>query len=639
MDVLFETSILTWVEESSNNKFRQPITICISYSSNNTGQRKDLNIRATNPENAFMLYNLKLNEDDYHNLKTQQGLLIDFPSFPAKFVELLRACEGGQDKFQLHLIIQHSTAVLQVVEVNPFKHLVHLSLNLSTATDAVIKKYLSDCLRDLQKKHKDLHQKHDSETSQFTEKIKCLEESSIQLKTQLQGGARAKELELSEQSALLKEQMQKERDAGAHFQKEIQERADLAEKQLENKIKDLEGKSKKLFDEKCRYELQNRELIAKVKLYEEERLTEKGEIKHLKMEQNEMEKERQNDVKELHSVKTQLAVARQELKDNQLTITNIQEQLTVSTAQKSKLENQIDTQHYQCVKLENTVRSVSEEVVKGNEIITKMQNDLKNYRSKLKIKHMQTVQQEKTIQEKDEETRKQKKQIESSETEITDKQNIIEKLDACKLEMELRIDEYQKTLKSNENVIAWLNKQINDKVSLGIGPRSLPSLLRNTTADMRAPGADMRAPGPYGPPPNRGPIQDLRNTGSAKPMGQDRYNRGEMNSSSTPAIDISNTSRTQRGGDYHHLSSFENSKKDDSLLDECYLKDSENLVEDTLKSVSETPEQVITIGNRGKKVLSQRQNDTISSTQSKPHSILKRGTRSNEPPLMKAYAP
>ena len=55
---------------------------------------------------------------------------------------------------------------------------------------------------------------------------------------------------------------------------------------------------------------------------------------------------------------------------------------------------------------------------------------------------------------------------------------------------------------------------------------------------------------------------------------------------------ITSLTGNQRGGDYHHLSSFENSKKDDSLLDECYLKDSENLVEDTLKSVSETPEQV-----------------------------------------------
>ena len=40
-------------------------------------------------------------------------------------------------------------------------------------------------------------------------------------------------------------------------------------------------------------------------------------------------------------MKTQLAVARQELKDNQLTITNLQEQYSVSTAQKSKLENQV----------------------------------------------------------------------------------------------------------------------------------------------------------------------------------------------------------------------------------------------------------------------------------------------------------
>ena len=64
----------------------------------------------------------------------------------------------------------------------------------------------------------------------------------------------------------------------------------------------------------------------------------------------------------MHSVKTQLAVSRQELKDNDLTICNLREQKTKLEDQKAKLEDQVDTQHYQCVKLENTVRSVSEEV-------------------------------------------------------------------------------------------------------------------------------------------------------------------------------------------------------------------------------------------------------------------------------------
>ena len=36
-----------------------------------------------------------------------------------------------------------------------------------------------------------------------------------------------------------------------------------------------------------------------------------------------------------------------------------------------------------------------------------------------------------------------------------------------KNELVAELDELNKTLKSNENVIAWLNKQINDKLAIG----------------------------------------------------------------------------------------------------------------------------------------------------------------------------
>lgn len=40
-------------------------------------------------------------------------------------------------------------AVFNVVETNPFKHLVHLSLKLVPGTDHELKKYLADCMKAL----------------------------------------------------------------------------------------------------------------------------------------------------------------------------------------------------------------------------------------------------------------------------------------------------------------------------------------------------------------------------------------------------------------------------------------------------------------------------------------------------------
>ena len=51
------------------------------------------------------------------------------------------------------------------------------------------------------------------------------------------------------------------------------------------------------------------------------------------------------------------------------------------------------------------------------------------------------VQQFQTIQEIEDENRKQKQRITSLESELTDKHNVVEKLEACQQEMELRIEE------------------------------------------------------------------------------------------------------------------------------------------------------------------------------------------------------
>lgn len=121
--------------------------------------KKELLVRLTDEKDLFFLYTLCLGEEDFQSLKVQQGLLVDFASFPQKFMDLLNMClqEEHRDnpKFVLHFSMnglsngERSTAVLSIVETNPFKHLIHLSLKFVPGSDSDIKKYLASCLKQL----------------------------------------------------------------------------------------------------------------------------------------------------------------------------------------------------------------------------------------------------------------------------------------------------------------------------------------------------------------------------------------------------------------------------------------------------------------------------------------------------------
>lgn len=119
----------------------------------------------------------------------QQGLLIDFASFPLKFIDLLNQCFSEQEsdnpryeklqtatshlfqalclllvhkvhffgRFLLHLSCQspvlEGLVSFSVVETNAFKHLNHLSLRLAQGSDKDVKDYLAVCLSSLKVTH------------------------------------------------------------------------------------------------------------------------------------------------------------------------------------------------------------------------------------------------------------------------------------------------------------------------------------------------------------------------------------------------------------------------------------------------------------------------------------------------------
>lgn len=119
-----------------------------------------------------------MGEQDFHHLKRDQAILVEFPVFPSKFIELIDLCLhsatitspnygfgsnsmsgnlASSSSVSVHDISNHNTSqfsarldqtsgVFSIVESNMFKQLTHISLQLRPGNDSVIKAYLASRL-------------------------------------------------------------------------------------------------------------------------------------------------------------------------------------------------------------------------------------------------------------------------------------------------------------------------------------------------------------------------------------------------------------------------------------------------------------------------------------------------------------
>lgn len=135
---------------------------------------------------------IQVGEDDYHQLKHDQCLRVDFTSFPRKFIELLESCRSDAERSnsgaaldgtrrgesdwedeaspiargehgalrqgdprpggpsflaRLDSAVPGGFSLFSIVETNPFKELTHLSLKFRAGNDSAIKAYLAARLR------------------------------------------------------------------------------------------------------------------------------------------------------------------------------------------------------------------------------------------------------------------------------------------------------------------------------------------------------------------------------------------------------------------------------------------------------------------------------------------------------------
>uniref|UniRef100_A0A8C4ZNV7 Spindle assembly abnormal protein 6 N-terminal domain-containing protein n=1 Tax=Gadus morhua TaxID=8049 RepID=A0A8C4ZNV7_GADMO len=390
--------------------------------------KRDLVVRLTDDVDPYFLYSLSISEEDYQSLKVQQGLLIDFASFPQKFIDLLHLCLAEQEKesprFLLHLACQSSlhdsAAHFSVVETNAFKHLNHLSLKLLQGSDKEVKDYLATCLSFL------LSFQTTSLSSRHSQDLMSEREKALEIQGRLQ-----------QQTEQIRQELE-----GSHQR---------SSQQLQSRLAELEASTRELTERRYKNESALRDLMIKLASAEEESQRAKQQVTSLRRENGTLDTELHDKERSLGQLQTRLAVLEQEVKDKEQLMGRTREVLEATQQQKETMEGNVESKDHQIKKLESTVRSLSEEQKKANGIIKKLQADGRMLAEKIKVKNSVTVSQEKVVQDTAEKLHTARRLLQDAKQQLTHKDEQVSKLKE-QLETTIeKLNESKEVLKTNEN--------------------------------------------------------------------------------------------------------------------------------------------------------------------------------------------
>nr|XP_033477058.1 spindle assembly abnormal protein 6 homolog isoform X1 [Epinephelus lanceolatus] len=466
--------------------------------------KRDLLVRLTDDIDPYFLFNLSISEEDFQSLKVQQGLLIDFASFPQKFIDLLNLCYSEQEsdnpRFLLHFSSQspvlEGPANFSVVETNAFKHLNHLSLRLVQGSDKEVKDYLAVCLSSLKAEKQALEGKLKKTEDDLSRQLSYAQQTLSEKTKELDKLRSEWTSQSSSLSSRHSQELQSEREKAVELQGRLQQQTEQlrhelesahkkSSQQLQSRLTELEASSRELTERKYKNESVIRDLKIKLVGAEEECQRLKQQVLSLRRENSTLDTEVHDKERLVSQLQMRVAVVEQESKDKDQLMRRTKEVLEATQQQKESIEENAESKELQIRKLEATVKSLSEELIKANGIIKKLQGEVRGLVGKIKVKNTVTVSQEKVLQDTTEKLKNAEKDLQSTRQQLVTKDEQVSKLKEQLETTVQKLNESREVLKTNENVISWLNKQLNEK-QLSKKPPSpecvdTPSLTSTTT--------------------------------------------------------------------------------------------------------------------------------------------------------------
>ncbi|CRG93656.1 spindle assembly abnormal protein 6, putative [Plasmodium gallinaceum] len=479
-----------------------------------TSGKQYMRLELSDDKNESFFYYLDLFEENYEKIKREQKLVINFNLFPFKFIDLLEECvlecEQYEDiddqRLNAVLIFENKTdnqnnnlslngenestynklnnynyyknekskpvenAILNLVEINQFKELTHLSLVLKKADNENVIKYLCNNLKYIKEYNYEIikklneeiinNNKNNMEIKNLENTIEKLENAMKTLKNDFSNALdndinNLREKHLNEINNLKEEHQRIIEKKEEKFTIENDElKKDL--ENFKNKFKDLnelnENNEKQIFNLNSKVKTMKNELEEKninfLKLVKEK--------ENIENEKNELEKYKNTFTIEFNNLKSKYEKECESNISNNSSYENIK-------INNSTLESELKKHKERNAKLEKEINIAIDEINKGNDIITKLQNQLKKMKDKLKTKTLEHVNIEKTTSQSINEINKLQNDLKNLQIKLNEKCSSEENLKREVDNLKRKNEEIIKELNISREVNLRLNKEITNK--------------------------------------------------------------------------------------------------------------------------------------------------------------------------------
>jgi len=439
-----------------------------------------LRVHVSCDDDPFFYHAMEVREEDYARLRAEQRLVVDFDAFPRALVGLLRACDGSGGNKDVYCLLESvegsPTSVLSIVETNAFNQFTHVALKFKPASDRAAKRILAGLLLDAKERERELLRFE----ALYRESQSALEQS------------RSKSMEVQMKYA----------EASAKGKREILDELEHARERFEQEKRDLrsrvdEALSQKSQVEREKFGAQNKvsELGTKLGLIEGELAITKRELQRTREDNAALDSE-VHERDKAHSARAlRVEWLEKQLGDKDEVIALLKSRLDASEEHKVALAASWEQARRSAAQAEERIAASGAEINKGNAIIEQLQTELRNAKSKTKIQAAVIRRQENLLEERQTSMESYAGDRAERSVETAELVDQVKTLKTREADLSAKIAESQALLQSNQQVIQWLNQQLNE-ATLGRGAVGKPVPTDARRAATFAPARELASPPP-----------------------------------------------------------------------------------------------------------------------------------------------